>query len=221
MEYPSHDVYATLYQRYLKPERTQELISSVPCLQGKTVVDLCGGGGRLSRAALAAGAARVLLVDESAPMTCAVQAPIERVLARVDDDWLNSQAGADWDAVFCQQAVNYWLTAHRARLLARCVREGGTFVFNTFNREPSTVPNLKQYSLQGRQFVEASWLTRDAEGVKRVEHVQMCEGEPAHVTSFRWISPQEYRQWLGADFEVHERVDGPASVWVCRRVRAA
>ncbi len=212
MDYPSHETYERLYARYFQGNRTAQLVAMAGPLAGKQVLDLCGGGGRLSAAALAAGAAQVLLVDESGPMASAVPAGVT-VRIRPVFAWLQAAPDASVDAAFCQQAVNYWLDAVCAAQLARVLKPGGCFIFNTFNRRPATVPALKHYALEGRSYVEASWLSSG----DWVEHVQMCEGEPPHTTRFRWIAPEQFRVLLEPWFELEEFVDGAASVWRCVR----
>lgn len=214
MPYPQHEVYANLYARYLKGERTRQMLSLAGDLQGKSVADLCGGGGRLAAAAAAAGA-RVTLVDQSPEML--PKAPLAGVTSIIRDvgTWLTSfTQNNEFDAMFCQQAVNYWLNQEHADCIAHSLRKGGVFIFNTFNRKPSHAPAIKQYELEGVKFVEASWLTDE----NTVQHVQMREGEPPHTTQFRWIAPEEFAQWFKPRFEAVEHREGASSVWVCTRL---
>lgn len=212
MPYPEHDVYRHLYARYFQGNRTEQMVALAGDLRGKNVVDLCGGGGRLSELALAGGA-RVTLVDESAGMAAAVSPGITRVFRDVQT-WLASFCGAaEYDVMFCQQAVNYWLTQDVVDDLADAIKPGGVFIFNTFNRKPSRAPTLKQYELEGAKFVEASWLS----GEDTVEHVQMREGEAPHTTRFRWISPEQYAEMMGLRFSMLETRDGASSIWHCTR----
>ena len=212
MPYPEHTTYHRLYERFFQTERNEQLLAPAGNLEGKNVADLCGGGGRLSRAALARGA-RVTLVDESVPMTQAAPAGIT-VVYRDMVTWLQSFGmGPEFDAMFCQQAVNYWLSREVVSDLADRLKPGGVFVFNTFNRKPPEIPKVLQYEVDGVSFVEVSWLTKAG----MVEHVQVREGEPPHTTRFKWISPEDYRAWLGSDFDLHEEVMGGSSVWTCTK----
>lgn len=212
MDYPSHDVYRRLYARYFQGNRTQQMLELVGDLRGKRIADLCGGGGRLSELALAAGA-RVTLVDESAAMATLVHPGLTSFLRDVRAWLQDARVRKGFHALFCQQAVNYWFGADMVDPLADALAPGGFFVFNTFNRKPGPTPMLKQYQLEGAQFVEASWLS----GEGMVEHVQMREGEPPHTTRFQWIAPEQYRDWLGRRFDTREIRDGAASVWCCTR----
>lgn len=209
--YPAHSLYSSLYARFFNEERLKELLALAGPLKGKTVVDLCGGGGRLSMAAIAAGA-RVTLVDESSLMTSYVKG-VPVVNKQVSLYLLFSAKPASLDGAFCQQAVNYWLTPSTASALADVIRQGGFFVFNTFNKKPSAVPHVKQYTLDGASFVETSWLVDD----RTVHHIQVREGEVPHFTTFQWISPEDFREMLSPYFEVTEHVSGPSSIYVCTR----
>jgi SAM-dependent methyltransferase len=211
MPYPDHDRYRRLYARYFQGNRTEQLLDLAGDLKGKRVVDLCGGGGRLTRAATERGA-KVTLVDESLAMITPVTEAAESCIRGVVT-WLQSFSAGGYQAMFCQQAVNYWLIPEIVDNLADSLEPGGLFIFNTFNRKPSPIPTLKQYELEGARFAEASWLS----GGDMVEHVQMREGEPPHTTRFQWISPEDFSQWLGPRFDAVETQEGAASVWRCVR----
>lgn len=211
MDYPHHSTYARLYARYLAPERTEQLLDLAGPLAGAKVLDLCGGGGRLARAAARRGA-RVMLLDQSAPM--AGESGVQWHQASVEEA-LVSAAGPFrevFDVVFCQQAINYWLTEMTARQLAMHMAPGSRFIFNTFNKKPTTVPVVKAYAHDGLRYVESSHLVGDT-----VHHVQICEGMAPHMTAFAWISPGQLRAWLGPYFALTEHLDGATSVWVCVR----
>lgn len=233
MPYPAQELYETLYARYLQGTRTEELLALAGDLAGKQVVDLCGGSGRLSLSALTQRA-EVTLVDESVAMLNGLSAPALRTVKRPVEQWLESFMDNEaYDAMFCQQAVNYWLTPDMAPLVAQGLRPGGKFIFNTFNRRPGTTPVPKTYSLGSVNFVELSWFVPD--GTREtfpgtpaapwhtdvlngsIEHVQIREGFAPHTTRFRWISPLQFQKWLSPWFELQELVDGPATVWVCTR----
>lgn len=211
MPYPDHVTYRRLYARYFQGERTRQLLDLAGDLKGKRVVDLCGGGGRLAQAAMDRGA-QVTLVDESQAMVSQAPGQIESIV-RDAVTWLECFAQDGYDAMFCQQAVNYWLTSEAVDAVADALAPGGLFIFNTFNRQPSRAPSLKQYEMEDAKFVEASWLA----GENSVEHVQMREGEPPHTTRFRWISPDDYAKWLSRRFDAREMRDGAASIWLCIR----
>lgn len=212
MDYPKHDQYAKIYARYLAPGRTEQMLDLCGPLTGKTMLDLCGGGGRASRAALSRGASSVMLVDESYPMAGAVQ---EKDLTVWVGD-LKSVLKAPllkegFDVAFCQQAINYWFSAALIKQVHRQLKPGAVFVFNTFNEAPPSFPVPKSYEYDGRKYMELSWLSAP----NTVEHVQICDGERVHTTQFQWITPERYRQVLSPYFEVEEIRAGKTSIYRC------
>lgn len=214
MEYPKHEQYARMYARYLVPGRTDQMLELCGDLSGKRVLDLCGGGGRASRAALARGAAEVTLLDESMAM-CQDIYPGEgrlRVVVEPLEHRLDISFYKPFDVAICQQAINYWFNKELvARLRKNHLKQGSVFVFNTFNEAPPTFPSPKAYVCEGRNYLELSWLTPSG----MVEHVQVCEGEPVHTTKFQWISPEEYREVLSPFFTVEELREGKTSIYRC------
>jgi len=204
MRYPIHEVYEQLYQRFFK-RTPAELLEGV-VLEGKHVLDLCGGGGRLSLHAINAGAARVSYVDDEPDMLTAeartalwacnranriFHDQVEHVLRRW---WVHD---VPYDVVACQQGINYWLTPETARDVYAVLAPGGVFAFNTFNVAPPRAPKVREYTLDGHNFVEVSYLVGDT-----VYHVQARDGLPPHVTHFKWISPENlYALLLEAGFK--------------------
>lgn len=212
MDYPSHDQYAKIYARYLAPGRTEQMLELCGDLTGKYMLDLCGGGGRASRAALSRGAAGVTLVDESLPMSMDASAPGLAVFhADLKSTLTGPVAQGVFDVAFCQQAINYWFEEDLIAGVHRQLKLGGIFVFNTFNEPPTTYPNAKTYEYNGLRYVELSWRSSE----RMVEHVQICEGEPVHTTRFQWITPQEYQEVLGRYFDVEEIRENKTSIYRC------
>lgn len=208
-----HEDYEYLYARYLSQKRTDQLVELCGDLQGRKVLDLCGGGGRASIGALAAGAASATVVDKSPGMSGHL-ANTEVKLSLMEVDIAISTPGffddAPYDAIICQQGVNYWYQPRHAEMLHLLLQPGGRFVFNTFNECPKDMPTPKCYELGGRRFIELSWLVGDL-----VEHVQICEGRAPHTTRFRWIPPEQFHSSLQPYFDVHEIREGKTSVYRC------
>jgi len=50
-----------------------------------------------------------------------------------------------------------------------------------------------------------------------VHHVQCREGYRPHLTSFLWISPEEFKELLEPYFYAQETVEGHTSIWKCVR----
>jgi SAM-dependent methyltransferase len=183
------------------------------------VLDLCGGNGRLSMAARQMGAETAMV--EADPQMCDALAlekwgialwfhKVEEFLPHRD------RSICYWhfrfDAAFCQQAVNYWLTPETAEGVARLLNPNGVFVFNTFNTLPSTVPTFRERDVGDHYEYEALHSVR---GI--VHHVQLREGYAPHVTSFRWIPPDEFDRILAPHFDVKRRTDGRTDIYVCRK----
>ncbi len=214
MNYPSNVVYQRLYARYLKPERIHQMLELAGDLKGRNILDLCGGAGELAVEAWKRGAGTVQIVDSSFEMTRPNLDPSCRgALQIINKDvgsYLKGQQSPLWDVAFCKQAVNYWLDEFSAKDLGNILRPGGTFVFNTFNQCPDTVPIPKTYTSQGRRYVEMSWLTDKS----TIQHVQICEGMPPHTTSFWWISPEEFDTLAEAGgFDSEVIVDHATSIY--------
>jgi len=208
-------VYEALYAKYYSGRDIQELLQLLEPLEGSWIIDLCGGDGRLAKAALEAGASSGLLVDASKDMASAAQR-YPHLLIRVQpvhDALIGLRMrGARYDRVVCRQAVNYWLNESAAGLVSRVLKPGGIFAFNTFNEKPTTLPRTKAYEYGGHSFVEISWLVGDM-----VHHVQVRDGMEPHCTSFRWIPPEEFHALLAPHFEVEEHREGKTSLYKCTR----
>ncbi len=216
-KYPDHGTYEALYAKYLE-RGVDEIIGALPKVAGALVLDLCGGNGRLSRALLKGRARRVILVDQESAMVPNDLVYTEAKFRFLKGDvpyilsYLLVHNKEAFDYVVCQQAINYWLSADAAQGLCWIMRSGGVFVFNTFNEKPSETPQVKQYVHGGHSFVETAWCTGDV-----VHHVQVRDGMQPHYTTFKWISPDQYREWLEPYFVVEEKRNGRSSLYVCTK----
>jgi SAM-dependent methyltransferase len=207
--------YEALYGSYLKssPHTLLDAAGVPPDgWKGLQVLDLCGGNGRLSLAAKRMGA-EVTMVEADPEMCDSLE-----LRSRGIDGWFNKVedvllafAGHRFDAVFCQQAANYWLNNGTAEDVARVLAPDGVFVFNTFNTLPSTVPTFRERDMGDHYEYEALHSVR---GI--VHHVQLREGYAPHMTSFKWIPPDEFDRILAPHFEVERRTDGRTDIYVCR-----
>lgn len=216
--YPDHKTYEALYAKYLE-RGVDEIVGALPKIAGASVLDLCGGNGRLSRALLERDAAVVRLVDREQSM-----APRDLVLGElgrfvficedVPDylEMMSVNALESHDYAVCQQAINYWLTSITAKHVAGVLKTGGMFVFNTFNEKPSETPRVKQYVHEGHSFVEIAWCIGNI-----VHHVQVRDGMTPHYTMFYWIPSEQYRKILEPYFVVEEKRNGRSSLYVCTK----
>jgi SAM-dependent methyltransferase len=227
--YPHHDTYAALYARYFK--RGPEALLGTDRLDGMTVLDLCGGGGRLSVYAARLGA-RVHYVDLERAMiptkllsenriswTCHSAQDALTCYKRDKTHFgqhVETQFG--FDIIACQQGINYWLCDDErwnGDLVAACLKPGGLFIFNTFNTDPGTTPKVKDYEYGGHHFVEVSYRIDDM-----IYHTQARDGIAPHMTRFRWLSPDSIKEHLEPWFATIEQQDGPTSIWTCKRMAA-
>lgn len=226
MKYPDHQTYRRLYAKYLDKRPASELVDLAGDLEDKTVVDLCSGEGEITRLCLERGAYRVYMVDSESDMMDLEPLYGFQVQPCVVDvgTWLCNfrQGGLPpfADVVFCRQAVNYWFMSETSRYLPSIMKSGGTFIFNTFHKKPSSKPTVKEYSCDGHEFVEVHWLVPDqnGSGLDFVHHVQIRDGLPCHATQFTWISHEEFHsRLLGMYFLTEEIVDGSTSIYICRK----
>lgn len=211
--YPDHKTYRDLYARYYDRHSIHKLLELLGPLSGLSLLDLCCGDGRLALGALINGAAAATLVDKEASMiaeSLKKNPKIEIVVEAADVALVAFDRIKTFDRIACCQAVNYWLNKRSAKLLARVLKPGGLFVFNTFNEKPSRKPRVLEYELKLHQFVEISWFEKGL-----VHHVQIREGLPPHVTNFWWLSPEDFRLLLEPHFEVEELREGKTSLYRC------
>jgi ubiquinone/menaquinone biosynthesis C-methylase UbiE len=244
MNYPDYETYRKLYAKYFVHRQARELVDLAGSLTNKTVVDLCGGAGEIALLAKKKGAKTVLLIDGEEAMVDMKALYdfgiwfqrhdlrnwhikyILRCVNEYEPDWEREECGCfqcetefdGADFVFCRQAVNYWLWDEKAaKDVARIMRSGGKFIFNTFNTKPSTEPKVKQYdmgNLNGdwSKYVEVHWLVDDM-----VHHVQICEGMEPHYTSFKWIPPERFREILEPHFDLDIKTDQYTDIYICQK----
>ena len=129
------------------------------------------------------------------------------------DDAL-TELTSTFNAIFCQQGINYWFTPEHAGMIKRALAPKGFFIFNTFNVKPSVIPQTKVYYYAGRNYMEISWLVGDM-----VKHVQIAEDMDPHFTEFRWIPPEEFkRAFIKAGFFVTVKTEGSTDIYLCKKI---
>lgn len=212
--YPDHATYRALYLRYLTGRDASELLELLQPLKLMRFLDLCCGEGQLTRGALEANVRHAYMADAEpkmlpleaklSPFANMLPFTVERAL-----EYFRVQR-MYFERVACRQAVNYWLTPQTAYALHNVLSPKGIFAFNTFNAQPPKKPRVLEYELEGHSFVELSWLVDDT-----VHHVQVRDGLPPHRTSFRWISPEQFRDILDPYFTVEEIRKGKTSLYRC------
>ena len=219
MSYLPNVQYQALYAKYLRHRSADELIDVAGKVRGKVVWDLCCGGGEMAFSCFMQGAARIFAVDSCEKMmgeflTQQFNPPKVTRCTMSIEDFLgdDSKRDPEPDIVLCRQAVNYWLNEQTVKDLAARMPKGSVFVFNTFNRKPGKTPHVKSYSFEGHDFVEVSWCLGNY-----VLHVQIRDGMEPHMTSFWWISPEDFRELLGEWFSIKKTDDGHTSIYKCVR----
>lgn len=213
-QYPDHATYRALYLRYLQGRGAHELLELLQPLTLVRFLDLCCGEGQLTRGAIEANVRHAFMVDAEpkmlpleerlAPLAQMFPFSVERAL-----DYFR-QERMHFERVACRQAVNYWLDERTARSLFGVMTPKGVFAFNTFNEKPPEKPRVLEYELEGHHFTEVSWLVGED-----VHHVQVRSGLPPHRTTFKWISPERFREILDPFFEVEEIRKGKSSLYRC------
>jgi len=217
----TYEQYKILYARYLDPKRTNKLLDLAGSLEGKNVIDLCGGGGRLSRKALKRGAEEVTLIDASATMTEHLNQWDISVFLNTIGQGLRLLPNEDTAAAFCQQGINYWFDRNTIELLSLKMKPGGVFIFNTFNNKPRSEPDVRRYTISGKTYVEIFWTQRigDNDGFPtKVHHVQCVQGLPPHYNTFKWVSPTDFKRILKTCFnKVEVFIEGKTSTYRCTK----
>tara|TARA_Y100000310_G_C20695203_1_gene825183 strand:- start:43 stop:702 length:660 start_codon:yes stop_codon:yes gene_type:complete len=212
MKYPRHEIYEILYARFFREEKTEQMLDAAGDLNGKVILDCCCGNGRLTTAALKRGAEKSFMIDKEIDM-------VPR------DFWGNNKAKTmignmeeklelcvndeiKVDAAFCQQSINYWLNEATAMLLSFVLKEDGVFVFNTFKNRPPIKPLIKEYCLEGKDFIEVTWSV----GKDDIHHLQICSHHSHHFTKFKWMDEDYIRQCLTKRFWIHKEAEDDVTV---------
>lgn len=200
MKYPKGATYEALYPRYLNLAKMEEFISLGGPLHGASVVDLCGGTGRLAGFICERNpTAQCVLVDASADMSMEVPLKYPVSLEVLDAESFLRYTMNQYSHIYCQQAINYWFEPLLMQEVFRVLKPGGQFIFNTFSRCPPVTPVTKRYmeKIEGKdvEFLEISWKDATADVV---HHVQIREGYPPHTTSFQWIPAEVFKESLTA-----------------------
>ena len=201
------DSYNDIYAPWLA--KPGELLALGDYKPGETLLDLCGGTGAVTKAALALGAstASITLLDLNPRITMLGVAVYK---SRAED--LGRYAWEYFDLVVCRQAMGY-LDPHRVfPAVATVLKPGGRFVFNTFQKPERY--GWKQKSFEGHRFAEAH-----ATFGKTVWHIQVRLGliPRFDLSTFRYWSEEDLLPLLTADFKVALIQHGRGLHWLCIR----
>ena len=188
------DRYAELYASWLKNQR--ELLALAGYRMGEALLDLCGGTGAVAMEAIRPSQEvgepstgrlpDVRLLDLNPrcddPRVVCVSGEAERA----DELFVDSL----FDVVICRQAMAYLDERRVFKAVARVLKVGGRFVFNTFacptegGRRPWS---LKTYRHEGARYFEGH-LFRGNQVRGKVWHVQARWPVGVDVTRFTYLS---------------------------------
>lgn len=210
MKYPKYTDYEEMYKRYFS-KGVDYLIKNASLKSDDNVLDICGGNGRLSKE-LIKKCSNVSYLDKEKDM---IPSKLSEVGIIVYNDTVENfikRTSEKYTKVFCEQAINYWLLNIDIEQFSKIFEKDALFIFNTFSCEPSKTPMIKEYSIEGIQYMEISYLLGN-----KVEHIQVCEGYQPHITEFDWIPEDQFKKLLSPYFDITLKDDGKSALYVCKR----
>ncbi len=210
MKYPKYEDYEKMYKRYFN-KGVSYLIEQANLKQDDKVLDICGGNGRLTKELLKR-CSDVSYLDRETDM---IPEELEQLGVKVYNKDIESfvcHTKEKYNKVFCEQAINYWLLNVDIKKFSNIFLPNGLFIFNTFSNKPSKKPMIKEYNIEGINYLEISYLVND-----KVEHIQIREDYPPHFTEFDWISKEKFKKILSPYFDIILFDDGKSSLYVLKR----
>jgi ubiquinone/menaquinone biosynthesis C-methylase UbiE len=194
--------YEHLYKRHLE-KSPKELLELAGMKEGFRVLDLCAGSnGRASKAALEMGASRVVTIDlNSYVKLLAGQSWAHNKLESYCEDvygyieYMRSPKEEKFDIAICQQGVNYWLKREVLQKVFCVMKKYSKFVFDVFNDKPLEKPSLKEYELDGFDYVEIDWLDSNI-----VKHIQVVNNANPHYTEYKWLDSDSIKKICAQSF---------------------
>lgn len=204
--------YNHLYSRYLQnPGKLLEVAGYHPSHQ---LLDLCGGTGAASLAAISQGAdpARITLVDLNPRCH---DARIRQLRGPALEKMRQLTAEQQqFDVAVCRQAFAYLdVEGERgqelAAMMAALLPPGGKFVFNSFIRPRF---HLKTYRFQGQRYIEAAGYFR-----RKVFYLQVNLRRGYDLTISKWHREERIYAIFQRDFHVETRWSDNAMYWLCTR----
>jgi len=231
----NHEQYTKLFPDFLarSPKPLVEAARPTSPPDNPEVLDLCCGNGRLGVWVLEHVARSTVTFVDSA-MDTAVVDHMNAIRNKHNghdgggyahyalsgaEEYLAIRYYSDVDAIFCQQAINYWFSAEGAEMVAETLKPNGVFVFNTFNTPPDEQPTVCTYSpTDGRSYLMNDDITavtyRIGDLVYTTRH---RPGVPPMTQCFDWISREQFASWLDPWFEVERRSHNNSDLYICRR----
>ena len=210
MKYPKYHIYEKMYRRYFL-KGVDYFVKEANLSSDDKILDICGGNGRLSKE-LIKFSNSVSYIDKEKDM---IPLDLKQLGIKVYNDSIENfvhTTNEKYTKVFCEQAINYWLLNVDIKKFSSLFEKGGLFIFNTFFNKPSNKPMIKKYILDGKSYLEISYLVGN-----KVYHVQVCEGYKPHFTVFDWISKKQYEKLLSPYFDIEVKNDGKSLLYKCKR----
>lgn len=210
MKYPKYTDYEKMYKRYFD-KGVDYLIEKADLKNEDIVLDICGGNGRLTKE-LIKKCKNVSYLDKEADM---IPNELKQLGIKVYNEEVENfvnHTKERYSKVFCEQAINYWLLNINVESFSNIFLPNALFVFNTFSNKPTANPMIKQYEIDGINYLEISYLVGN-----KVEHIQIREGYPPHFTEFDWISKEQYIKLLSPYFDLELIDNGKSSLYKCKR----
>lgn len=210
MKYPKYTDYEKMYKRYFN--KGVEYLIDIADLQNKDkVLDICGGNGRLTKELLIR-CDDVSYLDRESDMIPEDLGKLGIKVYNEDIESFVNHSKEKYSKVFCEQAINYWLLNINIEKFSNIFLPNGLFIFNTFSSMPTKIPMIKQYNIDGINYLEISYLVNN-----KVEHIQIREGYPPHFTEFDWIPKEQYSELLSPYFTIERYDNGKSSLYKCMR----
>ena len=198
--------YDRLYQPWL--ERGKNMLLLGQYKPGQRVLDLCGGTGIVSKTLRAMDPqADVHLLDLNPRCETA---GVRQLQGRAEDAG-SVYAGGTFDLVVCRQSLGYLNLRETIISVAKVLKVGGKFVFNTFTKPKRW--SWKSYSKDGISYRQAHIFL-----FGKVLHLQMA-GWSWDVSCFRYHSPTDINKYafLWFDFVLTHEADSNSNYWVCTK----
>ena len=217
------DKYAAIYKPWLKG--SHDLLDLGGYTPGEKLLDLCGGAGVTAGIAYMQGThgdgpnpSDITLFDLNPRIT---HPGIKNVKGRAEDLAIYFPRDT-FDLVTCRQAMGYLNPSLVFPAVARVLKPGGRFVFNSFIHPLEKLPgqsyqpkpySWKSYKYDGNQYYEFYCFWRG-----HIVHLQWRVGVGWDMTFFRFHSPQMLRRLLClAGFKVYLEEHGRGLRWVCTK----
>jgi len=210
MKYPKYYIYENLYKRYFL-KGVDYLIKEANLSSNDKILDICGGNGRLTKELIKISN-DVSYLDKEKDM---IPSNLKELGIKVYNDSIENfvnNTTEKYTKVFCEQAINYWLSNIDIYKFSNIFSKNALFIFNTFSNKPTNKPMIKEYVLDNINYLEISYLIDN-----KVYHIQICEGYEPHFTVFDWISKEKYIELLSTYFEVKVNDNGKSSLYICKR----